>query len=106
MSDKELVFENTPLENLRSILSEADASAETAAPVKPSSVPDFPVRATVNKAALKGAIQALQAEPQQFMSQSFINQTLRRFTGLAGGQEGVFENRHVVRLEKLITGEI
>jgi hypothetical protein len=102
--DQELHFENTPLENLRTILSEADASMQT--PSAPVSRPD---EATVSKADLRKAAERLAAEPQQFIAPSLIRQILaglgpRRIDPASA--QNIFENRHVLQLDKVIRSKI
>jgi hypothetical protein len=104
MDDQELHFENTPLENLKSILSEADASMQSA-PSTPS-----PKSAGVSKNEIRKAIERLSAEPQQFVSASLVRQMLEALVPGRGDpqQSGkkLFENQHVADLDRIIKSKI
>jgi len=99
--DKELSLTNTPLENLRTILSEADASVE-AVPTDPLK----PVGSTVSKGHLALLVERLTNEPQQFMSSSAIDKMLNALiappTDYTGARSAVFENKAVADLERLL----
>jgi hypothetical protein len=94
---EELVFTNTPLENLRSILSDADASVE-AAPAQRT-----PVRETVSKNDVKAMISRLQEDPRRSLSALAIRQAINALTAQphADALETLLKNRHVADLEQL-----
>ena len=100
-ADRELFFENTPLENLRSILSDADASAKTTAVAQP--VPSNTL--CISKTEIKAVADRLAAEPQQFFTPDAIRQLLM---GLMRAQEpghDVFGNKHVLELENIVSNK-
>jgi hypothetical protein len=110
MDDRELVFENTPLENLRTILSEADASAQAVIPGKEEiGRPGSLIRAGVNKEDLKKVVERLETEAQQFLSRSDIGRIVAPVTRQSGSQEtgqSIFYNQYVVLLDQLINNKI
>jgi hypothetical protein len=99
--DKELSLSNTPLENLRTILSEADASAQTA-PNASSTEPAGQSRPGISKEDIRRAIERLRTAPQQFLEPEAVRQLLASFMPEQAEARNVFENRYVVSLEKWI----
>ena len=104
MDDKELILENTPLENLRNILSEADATAQ----VKPEESLNRSCGG-VNKEEIRKIIDRLSAEPQQLLSpealQMILNNSIFRQNEQHDVRTSIFQNTHVIELNKLINSK-
>lgn len=104
--DQGLVFENTPLQNLKNILSEVDASAQVNSSGSSSANLDGALQEGVSKARVQKIIDDLTELPQQRLSPLEIKQIvcdLRRMREDADGQGliNVFDHAAVVRLDDI-----
>ena len=103
--DKELSLSNTPLENLRTILSEADASAQT----EPAELPAAASKPSLSKGELRRIVEQLRAAPQQFLSPEAVAQMVQPLSMIDKSRDvsgRIFENEHVLSLEKWIQKDL
>ena len=106
--DQGLVFENTPLQNLKNILSEVDASAQVNLN-EPSrgALRRAPVQEGIAKARIQKTIDDLTGLPGQRLSPLAIEQIVydlcvKREGAGRKGSARVFDNAAVARLEAIL----
>lgn len=106
--DQGLVFEYTPLQNLKNILSEVDASAQVNLS-EPScrALQRAPVKEGVAKARIQKAVDDLMGLPRQYLSPLAIEQIVydlcvKREGAEHKGPVSVFDNAAVVKLGAIL----
>ncbi len=94
---EELVFTNTPLENLRNILSEADASVQSGPAEKPVGRP------AASKSEIKALIERLQRNSKRSLSTLAIREAVNSLTtqvNADGPLSAFLKNRYVADLDQ------
>ncbi len=107
--DKELVFENTPLQNLRNILFNADASmimqANISRPGNFSITPD-PEQKGVSKTDIRKAINKVCSVPEKYVSAAFVGRITCELCSpdakKANTEEYFFNNIYINRISEII----
>lgn len=104
MSESDLIFENTPLQNLKNILSEADASAQSDPdPVSGRGQESDKVQEGIAKAALKKIIEDLVQNQKQYLSEVVVGGVTHK---LVKSQDvpapKILDNPAIARLDSLL----
>ena len=112
---KELQLTNTPLQNLRNILSEVDATAQAVPQNGREPAENLqPLQSSaqvVSKDAIKKIVERFAVDSNQFLSPILIGQVLdelrpRSSESCLRASKKVIENTHVVELDQLLRREL